>query len=203
MKIEYGDNHVKLVMLPNAPLNIIDHGSVVYLSLLQIRFYDQQGSLSLLDNNNNNNNNNTAMEYLIAVNNETSSANSDDGAPHTYYFGDTTVSITSASIVIDPESTIVIGPESSTVSVTDEATFSVVMTTFDITFTPALYTSLSFDTGTDPSCVFVADEATFPTTTITMTTQVYSPSSYDLSNLSSLNYNNNLCFDTIFDGCTG
>ena len=34
-------------MLPNAPLHIIDHGSLVYLVLLQIRFYDQQDFLPL------------------------------------------------------------------------------------------------------------------------------------------------------------
>ena len=39
------------------PLHIIDHGSVVYLILLQIRFYDQQYFLSLFENKNNGTNN--------------------------------------------------------------------------------------------------------------------------------------------------
>ena len=52
MLIAYGDNDVQLIMLLNAPLHIIDHGSVVYLILLQIRFYDQQDSLLLWENNN-------------------------------------------------------------------------------------------------------------------------------------------------------
>ena len=38
---------MKLIILPNAPLHIIDHGSLVYLILLQISFYNQQYSLSL------------------------------------------------------------------------------------------------------------------------------------------------------------
>ena len=50
VEIKYGANDVKLIMLLNAPLNIIDHGSVVYLFLLQIRFYDKQDSMLLLEN---------------------------------------------------------------------------------------------------------------------------------------------------------
>ena len=41
-----------IISLIFTPLHIIDHRSVVYLILLQIRFYDQQDSLSSLENNN-------------------------------------------------------------------------------------------------------------------------------------------------------
>ena len=41
-----------IISLIFTPFHIIDHRSVVYLILLQIHFYDQQDSLSLLENNN-------------------------------------------------------------------------------------------------------------------------------------------------------
>jgi len=97
------------ISLINSPLHIIDHGNLVYLILLQIRFYDQQDSLLLLENNNN-----TAMECLIAVNDVVSSATSTDEASCTdeasydYDYGSTAVSIASSSIIV---------------SVEDEATF--------------------------------------------------------------------------------
>ena len=45
LDIKHSANDVKLIMLPNAPLHIIDYWSVVCLNLLQICFYDQQDSL--------------------------------------------------------------------------------------------------------------------------------------------------------------
>ena len=143
------------VSLINSPFYIIAHGSLVYLILLKIRFYDQQDSLLLLENNNN-----TALKCLIVVNNGISSAISANEASYDYDYGDTAVLIGSHSIIV---------------SVADKATFSVVMMKsygqsnvfyFDTTFTSASHASPSYYNDSSSSTV----------------PGITSPSSYDLSN---------------------
>ena len=51
----------------DTPLHIIDHGSVMYLIVLQIRFYDQQDSLPLLVINNDENDMNNTDEMTHGV----------------------------------------------------------------------------------------------------------------------------------------
>ena len=72
MRIRYGDNDVKLIIILNDPLYIIDHRSVVYLIPLQIRFFDQQDSLSLttlyeLNNNTLSFNNNDEVSSAVTL----------------------------------------------------------------------------------------------------------------------------------------
>ena len=55
------------ISLINTPFRIIDHGSVVYLVLLQIRFYDQQDSLLLLENNSTLLKNNNTMYLILQI----------------------------------------------------------------------------------------------------------------------------------------
>ena len=45
------DNYLSRINDTNSSLHLIDHGSVLYLILLQIRLYDQQDALLLLENN--------------------------------------------------------------------------------------------------------------------------------------------------------
>jgi len=48
------DNDIRIMSLLVVPLHIIDHGSVLYLILLQILFYNQQYVYNQSYNNNNN-----------------------------------------------------------------------------------------------------------------------------------------------------
>ena len=129
------------------PLHIIDHGSVVYLYLilLQIRFYDQQDSLSLLENSNNNNNGAINNYDFVAVVDEvttsvtvTTHGNDDDTSDTSFQSSfnqqyDTPWSFTAGAN--DEATTVVLLTAASyvspftTVSVADEVAFSVTMTT--------------------------------------------------------------------------
>ena len=123
------------------PFHIIDHGSVVYLVHLQIRFYDQQDSLSLLENNSTSleNNNgecdmNNTDEMTRCVMKVISSAAIADGAQYDYYYGDAAVSIASSSIVAVSiaSPSIAIDTESSPVSAGNNSPVAVTMKTYDM-----------------------------------------------------------------------
>ena len=66
MKIKHGGNDGKLIMLPNTPLHIIDHRSVLYL-ILQILLYNQQYVQDLLENNNDGNNDSVSSITVTSV----------------------------------------------------------------------------------------------------------------------------------------
>ena len=89
-EITYGDNDGKLIMLPNAPLHIIDHGSLVYLILLQIRLYDQQDFLPLTTPYESSAETNDIQHDTLIYNNP-SLFNNDDNNNDNYY-GDIPVS---------------------------------------------------------------------------------------------------------------
>ena len=147
------------ISLINSPLHIIDHGSLVYLILLQIRFIDQQDSLLLLENNNN-----TVMEYPVAISDGIFSA-VDDAVTRT------TTSYTFPSCNID----------SSTTADNDKDLYYVVMKVYDMTNDTLVSVSVSV-TDEATHNVSVVDEAS-SADTVTMTTQVYSsPSSSESSN---------------------
>ena len=59
---------INLILIP---LHIIDHRSVVYLILLQIRFYDQQDSLLSMENDNDNARDNALWSFAAGANDET------------------------------------------------------------------------------------------------------------------------------------
>ena len=134
------------ITLINTPFHFIDHGSVVYLVHLQIRFYDQQDSLSLLENNSTSleNNNgecdmNNTDEMTRCVMKVISSAAIADGAQYDYYYGDAAVSIASSSIVavsiaspsiaIDTESSTVPAANIKAYPANNNSTVTAIMTT--------------------------------------------------------------------------